>query len=223
MRFSFANVLLLLLGLVFFLTGLWVATVSRQQARADAERAERLAPLSAAALEDAAPGREALVEGTIDRRTPARFRDFVAYVREEYRGSDDEGDPQWSEDERVTPSLLVAAQDGVVSVQGDSYELLSPPHAWQESDQLSWNGFSDEGTKRYRGLRAGDAVTAIGVTAEGQEGMALAPELVFGGSRAAYIASRRDDAAFAPWFGAIFMAIGLILGGVGGWLARTGR
>src|SRR5215217_1208851 len=90
---------LILFGLGFLGLGLFMATTGAQQARAEADRVERLRPLTVATLDDGQPGGEALVEGRISTANPPVFRQFVAYIREEYRGSDDDDRDEWKEDE----------------------------------------------------------------------------------------------------------------------------
>ena len=205
-------------GLVFLAIGLIMATVAARQAGAEAARAEQLRPLTVAMLDDSQPGREALVEGRISDRNPALFQQFVAYIREEYRGRDDDDREKWEEDERRTPPLLIDLADGIVPLANDNYALDSPPHTWQESQSsLVWNGFTGEGTKRYRGLRAGDAALAIGTLVAGPEGLELQAERVYGGTRDSYIADRRQTALWMPRIGAIFGVIGAALALAGVW------
>ena len=218
-----ARAFLLGIGLIFIAVGVALATVGARQASAEADRAERLLPLSAAALDDGRPGREVLVEGRVSARNRALFQGFVAYVREEYRGSDDDHKDKWSEDERRTPPLLIDLAGGVVTLADDQYDLDSPPHAWQEPGALTWNGFTGEGTKRYRGFQAGDPAMAIGTLVLGREGVELRAERLYGGTRADYIAGRRGSAAFLPWFGGLFALIGAVVAAVGAWVLLRGQ
>jgi hypothetical protein len=205
-------------GLVFLALGIFFATVGAQQASAEAARAERLRPLNIATLDDSQPGREALIEGRISDRNSALFQQFVAYVREEYRGSDDQDREQWAEDERHTPPLLIEVIDGVVPLANDNYVLDSPPHLWFESQtSRTWNGFTGEGTKRYRGFQAGDVALAIGILTPGSEGLELQAERVYGGTRSSYIADRRQSAVWMPRIGGIFGLIGAMIALAGIW------
>src|SRR5690349_7971963 len=115
-RSAIVPIFLIGFGLIFLTIGILLATVGAQQAGAEAERAERLRPLSVAMLDDSQPGREALIEGRISARNPSLFQQFVAYIREEYRGSDDQDREKWEEDERRTPPLLIELADGVVAL-----------------------------------------------------------------------------------------------------------
>lgn len=208
--------LLLLFGSIFLTVGIAVATIGASNATRAAERAEALRPLGAAGLDDTFPGRDALVEGTIDSRTRAQFREFVAYVRYEYQGKDENEDERWVEDVRVTPPLLLATVSGLVTIGGAGYRIEGPAHEWRESDTLTWTGA--EGTKRYTGLRAGDAVTAIGTVVDGAEGRELAAEVVFAGTQAEYAAAKRQESAAARLVGGIAALTGTVICAIGGWL-----
>jgi hypothetical protein len=220
-RVSFTSLFLILFGAVFVAVGVWIGVFGARAAAAAADRAEHLRPLSAAALEDATPGRDALLEGQISEHNAARFREMAAYVREEYRGSDDDGE-QWSEDERVTPRLLLDLADGRAQIGNTDYIIEAPPVQWQESRALTWNGITNEGTKRYRGFAAGNTVTAIGTIVAGREGSELRAEVLSGGDRAAYIARQRGSAAMLPWMGLLFAACGTLVGAIGVWKLLRG-
>lgn len=208
---------MILVGLIFAIVGLFLALGASAGERREAARAERLLPLGAVAFDETAPGREVLVEGRVSDRNRAQFRGYKAYIREEYRGSDDENRPKWVEDERITPPLLLAVDDGLITLNNQDYRPEAWPQVWQESESLSWNGFSGEGTKRYRGLNAGDTVTAIGAVTRGPEGPALQAEVVFSGDRAAYIAAQHDAATVSFWMGTAFAAFGALFALFGAW------
>lgn len=209
---------LLIFGLVFLFLGVTLGIFGAAGARAEAARAEALAPLTAAALDDKAPGETALVEGTLSTRNPALFRDYVAYTVEEYRGQkSNSSEPRWEREEKVTPPLLVEA-GGIVRVANDDYRIAGQLNNWQESQVLSWNSITNEGTKRYAGLVAGQVVTAIGAVVAGAEGNELQAEVVFGGTRAQYIESQHQSAFWLPIIGGIFGVIGLSVAGAGTWL-----
>jgi len=199
-------------GAVFLAAGVWIGVFEARQASADAERVEALTPVLAAGLDDREPGRETVVEGVVSPRNPARFRDFVAFVREEYQGEDDDGDDIWREDERETPALLIEA-GGVVQLANADYVLSGALARWREEGMLRYEW--GEGTKRYEGLRAGQAVTAIGAVEPGPEGNLLRVQELFAGSRAEYIAGKRSDARWLPWVGLIFGGVGALVVGIG--------
>lgn len=214
MRGCVSRFLVLALGLVFVVVGLILGVGVAGAARAAAERAARLEPIGARQLALRGAGEAVLVEGVVSKRNPARFRDFVAYIREEYRGEDDDGDATWAIDERVTPPLLIEAA-GVIQVANSDYQLQGRQARWQESGGLAWNGFTDEGTKRYAGLRADDPVMSIGAAVRGREGVELQAELIYAGTRADYIAEQRGIATWLPWIGLSLGGVGLLLIAIG--------
>jgi hypothetical protein len=208
-------------GVVLLLLGLYLGVALAGESRARGARAANLEPLAAAALQRQAPGAEVLVEGTLSPRNEARFREFVAYVRQEFRGADQNGDDRWVEDERVTPPLLVEAS-GPVLVANERYEMVGLHERWQE-EGLEWSSREQQGTKRYFGLVAGRPVTVIGKVVPAPEGQALAAELVYGGTRAEYIALQQQNAGWLPWFGALFGLVGAAAIFVGLWALRRSR
>jgi hypothetical protein len=82
--------------------------------------------------------------------------------------------------------------------------------------RIVWNGFSGEGTKRYRGFEAGNAAITIGRIVDDREGRAIEAEFIFGGTRNQYIAYQRATTSIAPIAGLIAGGIGMamILGGI---------
>src|SRR4051794_16878835 len=111
-----AKLMLLGMGVAFLATGALVGVVGARHARVDVARLEQLPPLSGAALEGQPGGTEALVEGVVSPRNRVVFRDFVAYVREEFdvtTGSGGDRRETWRPDGGETPRLLLEA-GGVV-------------------------------------------------------------------------------------------------------------
>lgn len=216
------GIFMTLFGLLFVALGIGLGIFGTRAAIAAADRAERLPLASARDIERGTAGAEVIVEGRISTRNPQRFREFVAYVREEYRGSDDDGDPEWREDERVTPPLVLELPDGLVQIENDNYRLESPPLRWQDSTSLSWNGLTGEGTRRYSGFAAGATVTAIGLIVAGQEGPALQAEFLSSGDRAAYVARQQSGATVFPIVGLIFGGIGALFALLGLWQVLRG-
>lgn len=126
-------------GFIFLFGGVSIGIFAARAAQQAAERAARLPVATARDIQRSAIGAEVLVEGVIDARNPVRVRNFVAYVREEYRNIDTTDNREvWKEDERWTPPLLIQVADGVVQIANDAYRLEEPPVQWQESDRLEW-------------------------------------------------------------------------------------
>jgi hypothetical protein len=219
---NFATIFLVGFGLVFIAVGTGIGIFGSRATAAEAERAQRLTALAPSALDRLVPGAELLVEGALSPRNSVQFRSYLAYIRAEFRGTDEDGDSEWVVDERVTPRLLVEVdgQSGALLQIGNSDYLIERPHeTWQASEGLSYNGLTGEGTKYYQGLLADRRVMVIGLMQAGSEGPELRAELIYGGTRAEYIAAKRAAAAWLPWFGLIFVGIGLIPLAIGFFLA----
>lgn len=209
-------IVMILVGILFIIGGISIGIVGARAAREAAERAARLPLMTARDIERSDIGTEVIVEGAIDARNPPRFRNFVAYIREEYRGLDSQDDPTWKEDERWTPPLLIATEDGAVQLANDTYRLEEPLARWQESEKPGWNGFSGEGTKRYTGFVSDSPALVIGRVVEGVEGHAVEAELMFGGTRSGYIAFQQTTASISPVLGMVSGVLGIVilLGGI---------
>jgi hypothetical protein len=226
----------LLLGVCYLVAAIGFGIFGTQSARAEATWIEGLPHLDGAvgkdgkfictltpvATQGAAPGKPAvvqiipgsvvLIEGQISPLNPPNYRDFISYVREEYRGSRSDGSAIWGEDQRVTPGLLIDIAGGSVRIANNDYRLDSPHQRWQDSQTLIANsGGVVGGTKRYTGLTVFRPVTAIGVLENGPDGPELRTSFVFGGTRAEYIATQLGAAAYLPWLGLFAAIIGLAL------------
>ncbi len=192
-------VVLMSVGLFCGAAGAMIGIVGPQLARQAAERAERLSPLSAAALTDGRPGAEALIEGRVSARNRALAQNLVAYTLEVYRGTDEDGDEIWEERGGQTPRLRVELSDGLAELAEGGYALSGRLHT------------SETGGERYSGLMAGDQIMALGTLAEGQEGIELRADLVYAGDRSDYIEDQRQGAVFSRAAGAITALVGLVL------------
>jgi hypothetical protein len=210
-------VIFIAMGLLFMLIGGLVASFIAQSAQANAERVERLVPISGPAFNDGTPGREVLIEGVLSERNRARFRDFVAYYREEYRGTDEDGDDKYELMETVAPGLLVDVDGTLVQIARDSYAFDRPHEQWQDRSSLEYNVFSGEATNIYHGFVAERPVLAVGTVQRGLEGLELQAEFVYGGTRAEYIERERSNIGFARIFGVIFGGIGALFAIMGVW------
>jgi hypothetical protein len=154
-----------------------------------AGRLGRLAPITAPELAASRPGDEVLIEGRISSENPARFRDYVAYVRETRDVENWEGTPDpgnWSEMERVTPPLWIALEDTLLRVANDDYDLDVATAVEERTT------FDDYASIRYRGLAAGDAVLVVGSVAARGEQVEIEADLVAGGTQESYVARQRS-------------------------------
>ncbi|HXV43733.1 MAG TPA: hypothetical protein VEC96_11780 [Anaerolineae bacterium] len=214
------------LGLIFISVGLALLLFFMPSLNQAAERVESLPSLTAATLAQGPPGREGLLEGRISERNPTYFRDFVAYVRYEYQGRDNDNDNEvrWVEDERVTPPLLLDLPGGRVQLENSNYDLQGDLIQWQTEPTLTWDNFSREGTKSYYGVERGNAVVALGTVVEGAAGRLFRAEWLYRGARTAYIEGQRGSARVVGWLGGVFSFIGAGILGLGVWLwLRLGK
>lgn len=212
---------LVIFGLAIIGLGYFVGVSLASQTRAQAELAESLPAVGAASLAASAPNTPILVEGVISPNNPVPFRDFVAYVRQEFRGADQNGDEKWEEDERYTPRLLLEA-DGPVRLANSDYALEGPHQRWQE-EGLNWDRRSQEGSKRYFGLVAGEPVIAIGAVSASAGGNELRATLLYGGTREQYIAAQRAAVGWMQPVGIAVALAGMGLIGFATWGLRRWR
>jgi hypothetical protein len=206
---------MLAIGLIFLVTGIWIAWFGTQDAVAAAERAASLTPLTAASFDDQPAGALVLVEATISPRNRPTFRTFVVYHISEIKGYDEDGDPEWEVVERVTPALMLEA-DGVIQLANSDYTLEG--ELTQEDDDPALEGRESDSRRSFSGLVVGQQAMAIGTVETGLEGNELRAELLAGGSRDAYVAAKRAEARFLPIFGGLFAAVGLLMSGVALWM-----
>lgn len=208
------------IGLLFAGLGALVMFYFAPMFNQAAARVERLSPLTAATLAASPAGQDGLIEGRISERNPVQFRLFVAYVRYEYRGQDNDNDNEskWVEDERVTPALLLDLPGGRVQLTNSDYGLEGKLVKWQSEPTLTWNSWSEDGTKSYEGLERGNPVLAIGTVVEGPTGREVQAEWLYGGTRTTYIEDQRTSAKVARWVGLAFLVVGGVIFGVGVWV-----
>jgi hypothetical protein len=193
---------LLIIGALALACGLLSAILLPWLFDRDAARVQRLEPISYAAFEDGAPGREAMIEGRLSERNREGAEGFIAYTHYVAEVEPD-GDRTWREVEQVRPPLLVELPGGLVQLRGD-YSLSGTMERYEQAGQ------------RIEGLRPGARVIALGELVEGQEGIELAAEFVAAGTRAEYLSGAREASVFFSVFGrtmlcgsALMLAVGL--------------
>jgi hypothetical protein len=175
------------------------------------------AAAGAPAVVQITPGSIVLIEGQISPLNQPHYRDFIAYIREEYRGINPDGSAIWGEDQQVTPQLQIDLAGGSVRIANNDYRLDSPHQRWQDTNKPVMGNLDIGSTRRYTGLTVNRPVTAIGILENGPNGPELRTSFVFGGTRAEYIATQLGAAAYLPWLGLFAALIGLTL------IARTIR
>ena len=178
---------LLLIGIALLLPFVPLALLllnNTSPARDAAGRAEQLQPVSAAELKQLPNGQVILIEGRISASTPALFRSFVAYVRENHQTDNDLMSDIWLGAEKKTPPLVIDLADGQqVHIINQNYALYNLPGVWRQP------GNSGQNPARYRGLEVGDQATVIGVLINHGVHPEIVAGIVAGGTRADYIAS----------------------------------
>lgn len=193
-------------GVLATLAGALTLALMAPSISRDISRIEELAPLDRPALLAAAPGSAVLVQGRIGPDMAPRFRDFVAYLRWEYRGQDPDKEDIWRQDERHLPPLSLLLPGGAAQVTNSGY-ALSQGTRFREWP-LYWNPILRRGTRRYEGLVAGGPVLVFGV--KGQEGAAVEAALVAAGDKDSYLQARRSERLQKRLIGAGLLAAGLI-------------
>jgi hypothetical protein len=149
----------------------------------------------------AAPGQAAFVEGHISSLSPAVYRRFVAYLREEYRSVGKTS--RWVEVERQTPPLVIEAHGRSTRIVNNDYELETTRVSVEEEPATFTRGAS-----RSRGVVVAGAVLAVGSAAEEPEG--LVAEFLYAGTRAEYVAYLRRYLENVKWWGG-----GMLIGSIG--------
>src|SRR3954447_72050 len=115
------------IGLVLGGAGYVVARFVPPMVAAEHSRLVALPTPDAVSLTDTPAGREVIVEGRIAADQPVRFRNFVAYVKEEEQRDKKERERSgnWKTVETVTPPLRVIVGEGSVRVVNASYRVTS--------------------------------------------------------------------------------------------------
>jgi hypothetical protein len=214
------------LGAVFLVAGSWI--LLNGSANRELARGAALAPVTASTLRLRNPGEVVLLEGRLAAGNRAGFREFVAYRRDRYAGSETSGASQgrerWTPIETVAPPLEVDAEGGTVAIVNHGYDLQGDPHRWRDvpalTDLLGHQG------ERASGFFAGDVVTLEGRVVDGPQGAgadrarALEARVLFGGDRAAYLAHLRGGVLATRILGGVFLGVGAALTLLAAWLGR---
>jgi hypothetical protein len=140
-----------------------------------------------------------LFEGHISSENPPQYRNLVAYVVErQFRNS------SFNPQRYARPALLVDLADGSLTITG-TYRMLRPPVTQSYQPDVP-----DENTNyRVRGFVVGSPALVFGTTQTAAAGsVAVEARLVYGGTRAEFIAEQQR----ARWLGD---QLGLALAGGG--------
>ena len=189
------------IGLVLGLAGYVVWRYAPGAAAAEHARLAALPTPDSISIGDTRAGTEVIVEGSIAQSQPKRFRDFVAYVKEEEErdAKERERRGRWKVVEKVTPPLDLVAGEGILHVVNTNYRISSAATRWRDTFQMV--------DTDYSGLVAREAVFAHGrVAAGGLEAIAVGS-----GTRASYLATAAGNVAAMWWLGVIFLIVGGVL------------
>jgi hypothetical protein len=170
-----------------------------------AERQEILRTLPD--LRDAAQRETVILDGRIAAAEPARYKEFVAYIRERKRG----GGPRsvsWIEIvDQAKPAFAVDTGTRVYKLANTNYSFDRLIGNWTDHRRV------DEGPTTFRnaitieGIVAGSPVMAVGRHVSGEQGaLDFHAESVVGLSRAAYI-DRLERARVCDWWLAGILAL----------------
>ena len=193
------------IGLLFGIAGFVLWHFGPAMAAAEHARLVALPNPDAISLTDTPPGREVIVEGRIARDQPVRFRDFVAYVKQEEQRDKRERERtgNWKTVEKVTPPLhLVVGHDGSVRVLNENYSIAFAKTHWTDEARII--------DTQYSGLAAGEAVFVRGTAAAG----GIEAAMVGSGTRASYLAMMAGNIGVVWWLGVGFMALGTLMAAI---------
>ena len=196
-----AGVIVGSVGLVLGLAGAAVSHVFPGLVAAEHARLAALPTIAARDVGSAPVGTEVIVDGRIAAGQPVRFRNFVAYVKEEEERDAKQRERRgyWKIVESVTPPLELVTSTGVVRVVNTRYSLTFAATRWRDTSKVI--------DTAYSGLLANEAVFVHGqVAAGGVEAISVGS-----GTRASYLAARAGNADVAWWLGAGFQAVGAVL------------
>jgi hypothetical protein len=165
-------------------------------------------------LDAVTSGQPTWIEGQVDDQTPAVLRDFVAYVREQYRSCGRSS--CWIEVARETPRLVVERVEDTVLIANADYAFDSTAVTVEEAPPSTFRG-----SVQLRGFVVGSPIFAVGRRAEDREMPAIDADFVYAGTRREYIADLRRYARRAvPWSAACLLAA-VLCGGVSAWQIRA--
>lgn len=203
------------IGLVLGLSGAAVTHFIPGRVAAEHARLMALPSPDALSIRATPAGTEVIVEGRVTGNQPTRFRDFVAYVKEEEERDAKQRERRgyWKVVEAVTPPLDLVTNAGVLHIVNANYGITFPATRWHDTSKVI--------DTAYSGLVADEAVFVRGrVAAGGLEAIAVGS-----GTRASYLATIGGNADVAWWLGVGLQGIGgvLLLAGIAMALSTTRR
>lgn len=158
-------------------------------------------------VRQAAPGETAILEGRIAASEPARYKEFVAYIRERQRGGVGRS-ISWTEVVgQEKPPFSVEAGSRVYRIANRTYAFDRLLHHWMDAKRV------DEGPTTFRsaitiqGLATQSPVMAVGrLVAASGDALAFHADSVVGLSRADYL-DRLAGRRTSSWTFAAMLAL----------------
>lgn len=202
-------------GLVLGLAGAVVTRYVPRLAAAEHARLVALPSPDGRSIAGTPAGTEVIVDGRIAASQPTRFRDFVAYVKEEEERDAKQRERRgyWKVVDSVKPPLDVVAAHGNLRIVNTTYAIVFPATRWRDVSKVI--------DTAYSGLVANEPVFVHGRVAGG----GLDAMKVGSGTRASYLATMAGNVSTAWWLGVGFQTLGglLLVAGIAMLLWKRGR
>lgn len=202
-----AAILLGTLGALFFVVGLLL--LRDADARAHARAPTFVTPASLGAR---AHGVSVALVGRIAPENPMRYRQFVAFDREEFvryvRTGNEQPRAEWRRVEHVRPHLSITDATGVaVDMIGDDYRFEGVL-GYVGDDTLHPASVSTPASTRAHGFSRGDRVVVVGTVVSAH---VITAHTLFRGSRADYVHALATAVTTSSVLGATFTGLGAML------------
>ncbi|MDX2228507.1 MAG: hypothetical protein NW220_02635 [Leptolyngbyaceae cyanobacterium bins.349] len=147
-------------------------------------------------------GMDAVLEGQISDRTPARYRLLVAYDQEAWTGRSS-SEPSWRTVKSVTPPLWLETRGGTVQIEASE---TSSDYYFKTADVVYQSNDSDY---RYRGFKVQDAIVVVGTVKQVGKQTILDAEFVSSGSRQQFTQDQGIGVKVLYSIGGMFCVAGL--------------
>lgn len=161
----------------------------------------------------AAPGETAILDGRIAASEPARYKDFVAYIRERERGGGKYSPRTHELVDQAKPAFAVAAGSRRYQLANGDYRFDRLLFNWMDAERIDEGPSTWRGAVRIQGLLVQSPVMAVGRLVPGEDGgdLRFHADSLVGLSRADY-ADRLDASVASSWqLAGIFGLLGSLL------------
>lgn len=160
-----------------------------------------------------APGETAILDGRIAASVPARYKEFVTYIRESYASV--RSGVGWRFVDQARPPLAVETGSGVYTIGNSGYAFDRLLRNWMDAERIDEEPTTWVGAIRIQGIVAQGPVMAVGRLLPEGDQLVFHADSVVGVSRATY-ADRLEAQRVFEWkfLGglAVIAALGLYLG-----------